>query len=174
MAVYLFKNLYICERGIVNEHLKTILKFNNYWFTTNYNTIESPLDKIILFHNNIFFKHSKLIEVPSNYSIIFSETIGCIKFLMHTNGIQVVYLHLPIDNINESLKIFREYILELVKIYKYNTKLNLDEYKFTLSWNCSIEKDLKNILIQNKLLVPNNYFLINKFYFFTEKDLNST
>lgn len=173
MSVFLFKNLYIFERGnkeTVKNPIVGMLCMYNLWFPKKLFTVETPNDKIVLFFENNFLTHQKLVEINIESNVDIKNFIGCIKFYTHANGIRVFHVNFHLDKINEHLKIFRDYVLELVKIHKYKSKISLDKYNFTLHWDCNIDTNVKNILIENKLL--NSRHLYHKYYFFSEKDIS--
>jgi hypothetical protein len=167
MACFLFNNLYICNRGIEGdtENKSVLLSKYDFWFP-NIIFINNPEDKIVLFFTKNFLIHNKLIEIPLNYIINVLESNGCIKFFSIVRGIRIFSVNLNFNSLNENLKIFKKYILELIKIFKYKNKIDLDKYKFALYWDCNIEKSINNILIENNLILPNK-----NYYFFSEIDL---
>jgi hypothetical protein len=171
MSVFIFKNLCIYERGEkdVDNAKVRLLSLYDCWFPNSIFNVKNTDDKIVLFFENSFFKHDKLIEIDLNYNIDVVKSIGCIKFYFSPTGIKVFHVNLNLIRLEENLKVFREYLVELVKKFKYKNKCSLDNYSFSLQWDCKMDTQIKNLLIKNNLL--NSQHLFHKFYFFSEKDL---
>ena len=174
----IYKNLIIYNRNCNNSMIAFLRKYG-YFDKRKPFEYSSSDDKIVLFFSESIFDHDKVINVQyvqfcSNLQnkIIDKTFVGSMKLYCDHSNIKVVHLDLNNQTLEKYMRIFKDYLIEIIRNYKIIKNISyINDLKITLIWDLNLQEK-EHILKRLSLLSPSSpSSQFDKFYILTDSDI---